>query len=283
MAKRIVTARQDRVAWLVILLGLILLLLPHRQRLTVTQPFQTVLLAPLRLSGAVSQSLHDSRTENERLSLLAARLSVDNARLESASRSVSGPSPLAPSTLALIRAPVISRDLTTFERWLVISRGTRHGVRPGAPVITPDGVCGKVIACGLHQSLVQTLLAPESRIAVLDLRSRVPALARADRAGRLVLDYAPKESDFKVGDTVVTAGLGTVFPKGLRLGEVVGVPDRPEALFKPVTIRPFADVSRIEQVFVINLPETTALDAGSGWLENTARPEVSIPDQPVGQ
>ncbi len=283
MAKRLVTAGPDRIAWLVILLGLVLLLLPHRLRLAVTQPFQTVLLAPLRLSGAVSQSLHDSRTENERLSLLAARLSVDNARLESASRSVSGPSPLAPSTLALIRAPVISRDLTTFERWLVISRGTRHGVRPGAPVITPDGVCGKVIACGLHQSLVQTLLAPESRIAVLDLRSRVPALARADRAGRLVLDYAPKESDFKVGDTVVTAGLGTVFPKGLRLGEVVGVPDRPEALFKPVTIRPFADVSRIEQVFVINLPETTALDAGSGWLENTARPEVSIPDQPVGQ
>ena len=280
MAKRLVTARQDRIAWLVILLGLVLLLLPHRLRLAITQPFQTALLAPLRLGAAVNQSLHDSRAENERLSMLAARLSVENARLESASQTT-GPEPRV--SLTLTRAPVISRDFATFERWLVISRGTRTGVRPGAPVITPDGVCGKVIACGPHQSLVQTLLAPESRIAVLDLRSRVPALARADRAGRLVLDYAPKESDFGIGDTVVTAGLGTVFPKGLRLGEVVAVPDRPEALFKPVTIRPFADVSRLEQVFVICLPETGALDTGSGWLENTARPEVSIPDQPAGQ
>lgn len=280
MAKRLVTAGQDRIAWLVIFLGLVLLLLPHRLRLAATQPFQTALLAPLRLGAAVNQTLHDSRAENERLSLLAARLSVDNARLESASQTA-GPEPTV--GLVLTRAPVISRDLATFERWLVISRGTLHGVRPGDPVITPDGVCGKVIACGPHQSLVQTLLAPESRIAVLDLRSRVPALARADRAGRLVLDYAPKESDFGTGDTVVTAGLGTVFPKGLRLGEVIAVPDRPEALFKPVTIRPFADISRIEQVFVICLPEAGALDTGSVWLGNTVRPEVSIPDQPAGQ
>lgn len=280
MAKRLVTAGQDRIAWLVILVGFVMLLLPHRLRLAVTQPFQSALLAPLRLGNAVSQSLRDSRAENERLSLLAAELSVDNARLESASQTA-GPEPLV--GLALTRAPVISRDLATFERWLVISRGTRHGIGPGAPVITADGVCGKVIACGPHQSLVQTLLAPESRVAVLNLRSRVPALARADHAGRLVLDYAPKESDFKVGDTVVTAGLGTVFPKGLRIGEVIAVPDRPEALFKPVTIRPFADISRVEQVFVIHLPEGGSFENGSGWLENTAPPEVSIPDQPAGQ
>jgi rod shape-determining protein MreC len=278
LVKPIVTAWQDRVAWLAILAGIVLLLLPHRLRLAVTQPFQAVLLAPLRLGAAVNQSLRDMSAENERLSLTAARLAVENARLESASQTA-GPEPRV--NLTLTRAQVISRDLTTFERWLVISRGTRHGVRPGAPVITPDGVCGKVIASGPHQSLVQTLLAPESRIAVLNLRSRIPALARPDRTGRLVLDYAPKESDFKIGDTVVTAGLGTVFPKGLRLGEVVAVPDRPEALFKPVTVRPFADVSRLEQVFVICLPENTDRDSMSGWLENTARPEVDIPDQPA--
>jgi rod shape-determining protein MreC len=276
----IVTAWQDRAAWLVIVLGLALLLVPHRLRIAATQPLQVALLSPLRLGTAVSQSLRDTRTENERLSLLAVQLSVENARLESASQAA-GAEPLV--GLALIRAPVIGRDLTTFEHWLIISRGARQGVRPGAPVITPDGVCGKVIACGPHQSLVQTLLAPESRIAVLNLRSRVPALARPDRSGHLVLDYAPKESDFRPGDTIVTAGLGTIFPKGLRLGEVVAVPDRPEALFKPVTIRPFADVSRVEQVFVISLPEGAQPDTGAVWLENTAPPEVTIPDQPAGQ
>ena len=280
MFKPIVTAWQDRASWLVIVLGLGLLLVPHRLRVAAAEPFQVALLAPLRLSTAVSQSLREARAENERLSLLAVRLAVENARFESASQAAGAEPPV---NVTLIRAPVIGRDLTTFEHWLVISRGSLHGVRPGAPVITPDGVCGKVIACGPHQSLVQTLLASESRIAVLNIRSRVPALARPDRSGQLVLDYAPKDSDFKPGDTIVTAGLGTVFPKGLRVGEVVSVPDRPEALFKPVTIRPFADVGRVEQVFVISLPEGPKPDTGAVWLENMIPPEVTIPDQPAGQ
>jgi rod shape-determining protein MreC len=280
LLRPIVTAWQDRAAWLVIVLGLALLLVPHRLRITAAQPLQTTLLAPLRLGTAVSQSLREARAENERLSLLAVRLAVENARLEAASQTAAaGPS----VNLVLTSAPVIGRDLTTFEHWLIISRGSLHGIRPGAPVITPDGVCGKVIACGPHQSLVQTLLAPESRIAVLNIRSRVPALARPDRSGQLVLNYAPKESDFKPGDTLVTAGIGTVFPKGLRVGDVTSVPDRPEALFKPVTIRPFADVSRVERVFVISLPEAAQPDTGAVWLENTAPPEVTIPDQPAGQ
>jgi rod shape-determining protein MreC len=280
LLRPIVTAWQDRAAWLVIVLGLGLLLVPHRLRIAAAQPLQTALLAPLRLGAATSQSLRAARAENERLSLLAARLAVENARLESASpTAVAEP----PAGLVLTGAPVIGRDLTTFEHWLVVSRGSLHGVRPGEPVITPDGVCGKVISCGPHQSLVQTLLAPESRIAVIDLRSRVPALARPDRSGRLVLDYAPKDSDFRPGDTIVTAGLGTIFPKGLRVGEVTSVPDRPEALFKPVTIRPFVDVSRVERVFVLSLPEIANPDTGAAWLENTAPPEVTIPDQPIGQ
>ena len=280
MLRPIVTAWQDRAAWLVIVLGLALLLVPHRLRIAAAQPLQATLLAPLRLGTAVSQSLREARAENQRLSLLAVRLAIANARLEAASQAAAaGPS----VNLVLISAPVIGRDLTTFEHWLVISRGSLHGIRPGAPVITPDGVCGKVIACGPHQSLVQTLLEPESRIAVISLRSRVPALARPDRSGRLILDYAPKESDFKLGDTLVTAGIGTVFPKGLRVGAVTSVPDRPEALFKPVTIRPFADVSRVERVFVISLPKDAQPDTGAVWLENTASPEVTIPDQPAGQ
>jgi len=70
-----------------------------------------------------------------------------------------------------------------------------------------------------------------------------------------------------------------VFPKGLRVGEVTSAPDRPEALFKPVAIRPFTDVSRVERVFVLSLPEIPRADTGAAWLENTAPPEVTVPGQ----
>jgi rod shape-determining protein MreC len=271
---------RDRAAWLVIIIGLALLLIPHRLRVSASLPFQTALLAPLRLAASANRAQRDTRAENDRLSLLAVRLAVENARLQAATPVATA----APALdLELTSAPVIGRDLTTFEHWLVISRGSLHGIRPGQPVVTPEGVCGKVVACGPHQALVQTLLAPESRISVIDLRSRVPALTRPDRSGRLVLDYAPKESDFRPGDTVVTAGIGTIFPKGLRVGEVTSTPDRPDALFKPVIVRPFADVSRIERVFVISLPAGAQPDTGAVWLENIAAPEVTIPDQSGGQ
>ena len=280
MLKPAAATWQDRAAWLVIVLSLALLLIPHRLRILAVQPFQTALLAPLRLMASASQAHRDMRAENDRLSLLAARLAVENARLQAATPDTAAAPRL---DLGMTAAPVIGRDLTTFEHWLVISRGSLHGIKVGAPVITPDGVCGKVVACGVHQALVQTLLEPESRISVINLRSRVPALARPDRSGHLILDYAPKDSDFRPGDTVVTAGLGLVFPKGLRVGEVASVPDRPEALFKPVTIRPFTDVSRVERVFVLTLPEGVQSDTGAGWLENTAPAEVTIPDQSSGQ
>ena len=280
MLRPVVPAWQDRTSWLVIALGVVLLLLPHRLRLRSAQPIQTALLAPLRLGASLGRALSDAKAENERLSLLAVRLSVENARHTAASHADDAePS----ASVNLIRSPVIGRDLTTFEHWLTISRGSRQGVRPGAPVITPDGVCGKVVACGQHQSLVKTLLAPESRIAVVNARSRVPALARPDRSGRLVLDYAPKDSDFRPGDTVVTAGIGTVFPKGLRLGEVADLPDRQGAMFKSVSIRPFADIGRVEQVFVMSLPDSALPDSGAMWLENTTPPEISVPGYPANQ
>jgi rod shape-determining protein MreC len=263
----------------------VLLLLPHRTRLGLSQPLQVVLLIPLRFAESIDRATRSVASENERLSLLAARLAVENARIEAATGSA-GPAPAA--SVPLVRAPVISRDLSTFERYLVISRGADQGIRPGHPVLTPEGVVGRVVAAGPHQSVVQTLLAPESRIAVLNSRSRVPGLARPGGGGLLALDYAPKKSDFLPGDTLVTAGLGLVFPKGLNVGVVTEVPDRPDALFKPVTIRPFTDVGRVERVFVLLLPETslpvpdTAVP-GREWLENTGPEEVTLPDQDAGQ
>jgi rod shape-determining protein MreC len=270
---------QDRVVWAVLLAGAGLLSLPHRTRLALTQPLQTMLLSPLRLAAGLGRTQQDLTAENARLALLAAQLAVENARLEATSRS-DLPSP--GTQVPLVRATVISRDLATFERFLVVSQGRSSGLRPALPVLTPDGVCGKVIEAGTHQSLVQTLLAPDARVAVVNSRTRVPALARPGRNGLLDLDYAPKESDFRVGDTIVTAGIGTVYPKGLKVGIVVAAPDRPEALFKPVTVKPLADIARVEYVFILCLPRQAG--AGSdGWLQNTASPEIAVPDQPANQ
>jgi len=270
----------DRVALGLVALAFIVLILPFRVKGPVLAPLGTVLLAPLRGAALVSRTLGNLTSENRRLTELATQLAVENARLASlAAADTSRPA----FSLPMVRAQVIARDLATFERYLVVSRGSASTVRPGCPVITANGVAGKVIACGPHQSLVQTLYATDCRISVANARSRVPALTRSDPLGRLLLDYVPRESDFKVNDTVVTAGLGGIFPKGLRVGTVISVPRRVGEMFQPVEIRPFVNIATLQEVMVIVLPDSVVSYSPDGWLENLGPKEVSIPDQPTGQ
>jgi len=273
--------------WTLVVLLLAMQTLPRPTRLRISQPLQAFLLAPLRLAASLNVSLSDVRQENHRLSHLATELAVENARLQ-ASAAVQV-EPLADS-LPLVRAPIIARDLATFERYLVISRGLNKGIRLGNPVITQDGVVGKIVSVSPHQALVQTVLASDARVAVMSLRSRTPGITRPVGTDELSVDYLPKEADYRVGDTVVTAGLGEVFPKGLRVGVVVSAPDDEGALFKPVLIQPLVQLARLEAVYVLCLPETplpAAPDSESvrrdsgryyEWIENVGTPEVSIPE-----
>ncbi len=274
MRRRTFQTWQDRVSWLLIALGLVLLLLPVPLKHTLTMPLQTLLLAPLRGVVHLRTVLSGLQAENRRLTRLAAELTVENARLRTISRQAEA----RVGNLDLLRAPVIARDLTTLERYFVVSRGTRHQVAIGTPAVAPRGVIGKVVAVGRHQSLVQTFLDQDSRIAVTNRRSRIPALARPGARHLLELDYVPRESDFQPGDTIVTAGLGGIFPRGLMVGVVVSASDRPAQLFKSVRVRPFVDLAGLEQVFLVGIPATMD-EANDDWLDNVGPRELPIPGE----
>jgi len=65
------------------------------------------------------------------------------------------------------------------------------------------------------------------------------------------MDYMAKSSDVTVGDTVITSGLGGIFPKGLPVGRISKVKDLPGELFKGVEVTPSVDFSKLEEVLVI--------------------------------
>lgn len=262
-----------RVALALAAAGLCLQALPRRLRRAALVPAQSVILAPLRLAGGTGASLAGLSRENRRLAEVATRLSVQNARLQSA---LSGLAELGDFDPALVRAPVIARDLSTFEQYLVISRGIEDGVRLAAPVLSPDGVVGKVVRAEARTALVQSIHATDFRVAVLGTRSRTPGLVGPGRRGGLTLHFAAKDADFRAGDTLVTAGLGGVFPRGLAVGTVASATPDPDALFLDVTVQPFAAVSRLPAVFVLRLPDT---DPNSSWLDNIGLPDSTIPEE----
>jgi rod shape-determining protein MreC len=269
----LITNWSGRVALALAVAGLCLQALPRRMRRAALVPAQSVILAPLRLVGGVGTAAAGLSRENRRLADVATRLSVQNARLQSALR---GLAELGDYDPALVRAPVIARDLSSFEQYLVISRGTEDGVRLAAPVLSPDGVVGKVIRAEARTALVQSIHASDFRVAVLDTRSRTPGLVGPGRRGGLIVHFAAKNADFRAGDTLVTAGLGGVFPQGLPVGTVASATPDPDALFLDVTVRPFAEVSRLPAVFVLRLPES---DPNSSWLDNIGVPDSVIPEE----
>jgi len=82
-------------------------------------------------------------------------------------------------------------------------------------------------------------------------RSREKSILKGFTSKICKLDYVVKTSDVVIGDKVITSGMGRVFPKGLPVGEVIGVGSRPGELFKDIKISPMVDFSKLEELLVI--------------------------------
>ena len=255
-------------SWILLLSAVVLLLLPVRARLRAALPLQAVLLAPLRILSSARSNAASLQLESARVSRLAVELSLENARLRTIVGSMD-PNPLQGSNL--LRAPVVSRDLATMQRYLVVSRGSRDGVRIGTPAMAPDGVVGCAIGVGPRQAVVRTLLAPDSRVAVANQRNRIPALAIAHVPDLIRLDYTPKDSDYRVGDTLVTAGLGGVYPRGLPVAVVTVSEEEPGKLFRSILARPLANIPVLDHVHLLLVPHEEP-ERTDRWLENLRVP-----------
>ena len=204
------------------------------------------------------------REENLRLKARvgpAEELTLENARLKrlvDARESAPG--------LRVSTAAVLGTTVASGHRLLRIARGSDDGVRAGLPVLTPDGVVGRVLEVHARASDVLVLTDPESAIAVIDQRSRTRATARGTgEDGSVRLDYVLKSDDLEEGDVLVTAPSGGLFPKGLRIGRATRVDEAAHGLFKGAQLSPFVDLARLEEVQVVLGEGITAMDgAGAG-------------------
>jgi rod shape-determining protein MreC len=157
-------------------------------------------------------------------------------------------------------ADVVSRDGVPWFRTLTVDRGSAAGVVLNAPVMSPTGVVGRVIAVGPRAARVQVLLDRDSAAGVLIERSRVAGVVSGQvgqpetGAAELVLKYVSERADVAVGDVVVTSGFDRIYPKGLVVGRVSYVGEG-SGLLKEIRVEPSARFDRLEEVLVVRRPE----------------------------
>ena len=240
---------QDLFSFLLIILSLILYLLPPYTKGFITEKGQTLFLSfPGRLKGIWSSHWELLKRE-ERLSQLTASLSVENALLR---ERLSRDTLLLPSEpFKFKRARVIERDLKTQVQFLIIDRGERDGIKTDMIVIDPYGIVGKIIQTGPYLSTIETLLGPDIKIAAMDQRTHCVGLVETDKENNLIFHYVLREEKVREGDTIVTSGMGKVFPEGLRIGRVIRVENEPSGLFKSCLLTPFARIGSLQEVFII--------------------------------
>jgi rod shape-determining protein MreC len=165
---------------------------------------------------------------------------------------------------ATVAAQVIGTSGTESSRLLYLDKGTKDGIRVDMPVITPDGVVGKVLTVYGETALVLMISDPTSGVGATLVNSRLQGIVKGTSTGEVQLNYIMGDEAVQPGEALVTSGGDRIFPKGLPLGTVANV-SMGHNLFLDIKLKPAVDLNRLEEVLVITEQKARTPDmAGLG-------------------
>ncbi len=156
----------------------------------------------------------------------------------------------------MVAAEVVGKDPSPWFKTVIIDKGYKQGVRKGMPVVVPQGIVGQVIGAGRYFAKVLLIIDANNAVDALVDRTRARGVVTGTAMGQCALKYVLRKEDVRVGDLLISSGMDGVFPKGLRIGFVSGVIRRNSGIFQDVTVTPFVNFEKLEEVLVIrNEPE----------------------------
>jgi rod shape-determining protein MreC len=150
-----------------------------------------------------------------------------------------------------LSAAVIGRDTSPFLQYVFINRGSDDGLRRGMPVVSQQGLVGRISAVTAGAARVQLITDPGNSINIRIQSSGAEAALSGSLTGEVSVDSIPQEAIVQVGDLVLTSGLGGNYPPNILIGQVTGVRQRPVELFQTASVQPVVDFSKLEIVLVI--------------------------------
>jgi rod shape-determining protein MreC len=149
-------------------------------------------------------------------------------------------------------AELLSVEMDPYRRQVVINKGSKDKVYVGQPVVDAQGVMGKIVHVGLYSSTALLITDPNHSLPVQINRNGLRAIAVGTGAeDQLEIPYQPNNADIKVGDLLVTSGLGCVFPAGYPAARIVEIKTDPALPFAQIKAEPTADLSRSRMVLLV--------------------------------
>ena len=204
-------------------------------------------------------NLHRASAENEDL---RRRLAESEAALREA-RAARGENERLKALLALrdssvtkaVAARVIARDPSAWFDSAIINQGTSAGVEVNMPVVTPDGVVGRVAAASPVSAQVMLLTderaAAGAAVGQLETSSALGSVRGFGRGGLLDMRYVSGLEEVKAGDAVTTTGQDGIYPRGLKIGDVIEVQAGTATKPHEIKVRPSARLNSLSEVAVL--------------------------------
>jgi len=150
-----------------------------------------------------------------------------------------------------LAAAVIGRDPSPFLKYVIINRGSDDGLRRGMPVVTSQGLVGRIAAVTAGAGRIQLITDASSSVNVRLEPSREQAVLVGSITGELSLEMIPHAAAVEVGDLVLTSGLGGNYPSNILIGQVTSVRSRETDLFQTGALQPVVDFTQLEIVLII--------------------------------
>jgi len=154
-------------------------------------------------------------------------------------------------------ARVTLRDPANWWRTIQIDLGQRDGVVTNMPVLTSEGLVGKIERVGLGSSQVALIGDPNCRVsaAVEDDKGQDGGIIQADSSSILdpsivELTFLGGQSVAKPGALVVTSGQGGVFPKGIPIGKVIETRSVGFGMSTEARVKLLANLKHLDYVWV---------------------------------
>jgi rod shape-determining protein MreC len=231
---------------------------------TALKPFQVAadrVARPFRDAYDYLSGLTSAKSENGKLKREVRQLRAQATANLAAARQVAELKALLrfeelktfPKQYRAVNTTVISFPGTPFAQQVTIAAGTNRGLELNTPVVTADGLVGRVTNVFPNTAQVTLLTDPESSVPAVDVTHGVSGLIRRGPRGTFILDRVPKEAVVKKGDVIVTRGTvdrryPDYYPYGIPIGDVLSASPSDIATFLTVQVTPYASFGSLDAV-----------------------------------
>lgn len=150
-----------------------------------------------------------------------------------------------------VLAQIVSWDSSNEFKVLRINKGRNHGLRNMSPVITMNGLVGYVYRLSANYADILTVLDQNNRVDSIVARTRSHGIVEGIGEFQCRLKHVTRTELVEVGDEVITAGLGNIYPKGIKVGSITKIDKESYGITQSIEIEPAVNFHKLEEVVVL--------------------------------